>query len=117
VLLVEDDASVGAALRMLLEQLGQTVRHVTTGSEALTAVPEFEPDLVLLDLNLPDISGQEVARRLRQKQGAEAFRLVALSGYPPADDVQPGGAPFDQYLVKPAPVAALKALLLEDAKR
>jgi len=117
ILLVEDDAAVGDALRILLEQLGQTVRHATTGRDALAAVPDFEPELVLLDLNLPDISGQEVARRLRESHGAERFRLVALSGYPPDDGDPAEPALFERHLVKPATMDALKSLLLEDAAR
>ena len=64
VLVVEDDESVGEGLRLLLEDEGFEVRLVTRGLEAIPAAETFEPDLVLLDVNLPDISGIEVYERL-----------------------------------------------------
>lgn len=63
--MVEDDESVGEGLRALLSDEGFDVRWITRGLECSDSIVEFEPDLVLLDVNLPDISGIEVFDRIR----------------------------------------------------
>ncbi|HWS73093.1 MAG TPA: response regulator, partial [Thermoanaerobaculia bacterium] len=67
ILLVEDDESVGEGLRALLLDEGFAVKLVARGRDAVPAVAEFSPDVVLLDVNLPDISGVEVFEQLRQR--------------------------------------------------
>ncbi len=65
ILLVEDDEAVGEGLRLLLGEEGFDVKLVTTGNAAQPAVEEFAPDVVVLDVNLPDVSGIEVFQRIR----------------------------------------------------
>jgi CheY-like chemotaxis protein len=79
VLLVEDQADQGRALAMVIEHRGHEVRLADSGQKALAEARAFQPDVVLLDLDLPDMDGCEVARRLRES-GARAS-LVALSGF------------------------------------
>lgn len=110
VLLVEDDEAVGAAMAKLLWALGHEVRIVSRGGQALEAVRTFRPELVFLDIGLPDLSGYEVARQLRQAYGAGAFHLVALTGYG-QEDLQKKAAGFDHYLLKPVRVKELQAIL------
>ena len=114
VLVADDDPAVGQALAMLLEQLGQDVSLVTRGSEVLEAVDSFEPTLVILDIGLPDIDGSVVARRLRESHGSEAFSIVALTGYGRETAAPFGLEHFDRYLLKPASVEQIKALLVEN---
>lgn len=64
VLLVEDDESVAAGLLALLDVEGFTTRHVALGADALAAVQNFQPDVLVLDIGLPDMSGAEVYRRI-----------------------------------------------------
>ena len=101
ILIVEDNEDVREAVRMLLETEGHVVHTVESGQAALEAASHGEPDVVLLDIGLPDIDGYEVARRLRAKFGT-AIRLIALTGYGQPDDrrrvIEAG---FDGHLVKP----------------
>lgn len=66
VLIVEDEESVAAGLVALLDVEGFTTHHVARGTEALAAVHSFRPDVIILDIGLPDISGIEVYRRLKE---------------------------------------------------
>ncbi len=73
---------------------------------------EFRPDVVLLDIGMPGMDGNEVARRIRQRPQFAATRLVALTGWGQDEDrrrTQESG--FDHHLTKPVDIAALQALL------
>lgn len=111
VLVVDDQPAVGQALVRLLKLLGQDVQLVTHGGEVPAAVAAFKPALVILDIGLPDIDGDEVARRLRDAHGPDAFRLVALTGYGQGAEASAEPTPFDRYLLKPASVEQIKTLL------
>ncbi|WP_295886214.1 chemotaxis protein CheB [uncultured Thiohalocapsa sp.] len=113
VLVVDDDPAVGPTLVMLLEHLGQTVRLLTRGGEVPEAVAAFAPALVILDIGLPDMDGHEVARRLRDAHGPDAFSIVALSGYGQDAAASTERADFDQYLLKPATAERIKQLLTQ----
>ena len=112
VLLVEDHEDTAETLRMLLEANGAEVRVATTGPQALAAYARFEPDVVLLDIGLPGMSGYEVARRLRAEFPTRATMLVALTGWGRQEDVSRArDVGFDDHLVKPVDLAALRRLL------
>ena len=84
------------------ERLGHEVRVAYSGQDALRAVAEDRPDLVFLDLGLPELDGYEVARRLRQRPGLEDLVLVAMTGYGQESDRERSKtAGFDHHLVKP----------------
>jgi PAS domain S-box-containing protein len=101
ILLVEDNDDARDAVRLLLEAGGHVVHAVETGQAALEAVVEFEPDVALVDIGLPDYNGYEVARRLRTKLGP-TIRLIALTGYgQPEDRRRIAQAGFDAHVVKP----------------
>lgn len=80
ILLVEDDPLLRHAFRLLLEDAGYEVREAGTAEQALNAVEARAPELVLLDLGLPDRPGLEVARELMQRPGTKRIRVVALTG-------------------------------------
>jgi two-component system, OmpR family, response regulator len=104
---IEDDTDVRALLVELLQQSGFTVTDCETGAEGLRAVREKDPDLVTLDLNLPDLDGIEVCRRLRET--TEAY-VVMLTARPDEIDRLVGletGA--DDYLNKPFSPRELRA--------
>ena len=67
ILVVEDETSIASFVAMYLKNAGYTVRTSATGGEALTEVATDPPDLVVLDLMLPDIDGVEICRRIRQR--------------------------------------------------
>jgi signal transduction histidine kinase/DNA-binding response OmpR family regulator len=79
ILVVDDEANIRRFLRHLLEQEGYDVREAHSGQEALDMVPVFRPDLVTLDIRLPDMDGFEVLGRIKGLPGAEQVRVVILS--------------------------------------
>jgi signal transduction histidine kinase/CheY-like chemotaxis protein len=114
VLVVDDNRDAVESLAMLLEMMGHEVRTASDGVEALEVATEFVPDVVLLDLGLPRLSGYEVAQRLRLLDGCARTRLVALTGWGQEEDRRRSReAGFDHHLVKPVDPDALDALLHE----
>ena len=104
---IEDDPDVRALLVELLQQSGFTVIDCSAGAEGLRAVRQTDPDLVTLDLNLPDLDGIEVCRRLRDT--SEAY-VIMLTARPDEIDRLVGletGA--DDYLTKPFSPRELRA--------
>lgn len=82
ILLVEDHADLAdMSCRVLREVYGHEVQLAATGAKALEAANDDVPDLVLLDINLPDMSGLEVARELRSDPGFDRTSLVAVTGF------------------------------------
>jgi len=112
VLLIEDHGDSREALQMLLELYGHRVFTATNGVDGLALAASASPDVVLVDIGLPDVDGYEVARRFR----AAAFphpSLVALSGYASDDHrARAEQAGFDAYLVKPVDVDQLVTMVL-----
>ncbi|MFM8305420.1 MAG: ATP-binding protein [Actinomycetota bacterium] len=113
VLLVEDDPDLGEVMALLLAGLGHDVVTASTGAEALAAFAAAPPDVVLLDLGLPDITGFELARRLRACPDAADVVLVALSGWGGAGtEAEARAAGIDHHLTKPATREQLAEILL-----
>ncbi|MCK6528066.1 PAS domain-containing protein [Myxococcota bacterium] len=102
VLVVDDNVDAGATLAELVSLSGHAVRTAHEGTGALVSVREFHPDVVFLDIGLPDISGYEVARRVREEHGADRALLVALTGWGGEEDRRRSrDAGFDVHLTKP----------------
>lgn len=80
ILLVEDDTLLRDAFRLLLEDAGYTVQEAGSASDAIAAVKDTPPALILLDLGLPDAPGLDVARAVRQLPAASGIPIVALTG-------------------------------------
>lgn len=112
VLLVDDSPDACSLLSMLLEMRGHQVRIASTGRGAVAAAREFQPETVLLDLTLPDISGLEVAVQLQQMPELDGVLLIALSGRDePEDRRRTRAAGIQHHLVKPANVEDLERLI------
>jgi PAS domain S-box-containing protein len=112
VLVVDDNADLVEMLSAVVEGLGHEVRRALDGQSAIAAALAFRPDVVLLDLGLPVVSGLDVARRLRGEPALRATSLVALTGWGQAEDRrQTRDAGFDFHLTKPTEPAALARLL------
>jgi len=113
VLVVDDNRDAADTLSMLLEFMGsKEVKVCNDGPAALAEMETFRPDVVLLDIGMPGMDGNEVARRIRQQPQFAATRLVALTGWGQDEDrrrTQESG--FDHHLTKPVDIAALQALL------
>jgi CheY-like chemotaxis protein len=111
VLIVEDNDDAREALRELLELAGHRVRAERDGPSGIEAARARRPEVVLIDVGLPGIDGYEVARRLRS-EGGPRMTLIAVTGYGlPEDRARARGAGFDEHLVKPVDLAALRRVL------
>jgi CheY-like chemotaxis protein len=112
VLVVDDNRDGADTMVALLGAFGAQARAAYDSGQALEQASRFAPDLVLLDIGLPDVDGYETARRLRRMEGLRA-RLVALTGYGAAADRQRAmDAGFDEHQVKPLAPESLQGLLL-----
>jgi len=111
VLVADDNVDAADSIAMLLGQLGCEVKTAYRGETALREAERFEPELVLLDIGMPDLNGLEVCRRIRRMHcGSKAF-LVALTGWGQEEDRRRSeSAGFDRHLVKPVDPEALIAL-------
>jgi CheY-like chemotaxis protein len=113
-ILVVDDRPVALnATTSLLEMHGFEVRAAATGHGAIRAAAEFRPDYVFLDLSLPDISGYEVFRRLKNNELLANTRFIALSGHGPEEHLRAQKAGFDGYFTKPVDIKEMEKLILE----
>jgi CheY-like chemotaxis protein len=86
ILLVEDDSLLRHAFRLLLEDAGYRIYEAGTAHEAIEKSREEAPDLVLLDLGLPDAPGLDVARTLRLNESTQDTPIIALTGRVGADE-------------------------------
>jgi DNA-binding response OmpR family regulator len=110
VVIVDDNRDAADSLAMMLRMGKHEVVAVGTGKEALEAVRRLRPDLVLLDIGLPDIDGYDVARKLRAS--GYSGTLAALTGHGLAEDRERARrAGFDHHLVKPVDPRTLEAML------
>jgi CheY-like chemotaxis protein len=112
VLVVDDNVDAASMLDLLLRSLGHETRVAHDGITALRAAQEFRPDVVLLDIGMPDIDGYEVARRLRGLANLRRMRIVAVTGWgQDADRKRSMEAGFDLHLVKPVDAKELSHAL------
>ena len=111
VLVVDDNVDAAVTVADLLALSGSEVDVVHDGRSAVEHTASFHPDVVLLDVGLPDISGYEAARRIRKLQGVHQPMLIALAGGGVQDDKQQAAqAGFDQHWAKPVDPQRLLAL-------
>jgi PAS domain S-box-containing protein len=112
VLVVDDNHDGAETLCMALEMLGHEVLAKYDGSTALEAGATFQPDVVVLDIGLPDMDGYAVARAMRRQAWGESVLLIAATGWgQPSDRDAATAAGFDAHLVKPVEFATLEALV------
>jgi len=112
VMIVDDNRDSADTLAALLDAWGHEVRTSYDGPSAITAVAEFQPNVVLLDIGLPKMNGYEVAAQLRKLAKGRSLILVAFTGYGQDEDrrrVREAG--FDYHLIKPLEPAALEKIL------
>ena len=113
VLIVDDNDAMQNSLTNLLEELGQQVRSARDGEEALRIARDWQPDLVLLDVNLPKLNGYRVARELRAQFAPARMAMVMMSGEDPLDALRRGAAEagVDRYIDKMQAGALIRELL------
>ncbi|MDB5949667.1 MAG: sensor hybrid histidine kinase [Massilia sp.] len=112
VMVVDDNVDAATMLGMFLESAGHQVFVEHDATRALACAGREQPDVCLLDIGLPDMDGNELARRLRAQPGGVARVLVAITGYGQEEDRrQSAAAGFDHHFVKPVDAEVLLALL------
>jgi DNA-binding response OmpR family regulator len=110
ILVVDDNPDAATTMGMLLKLAGHQAAVAHEGSTALAMLAEFEPDVAILDIGLPQMDGFELARRIRAAR--PDVYLVAVSGYgQPEDRVRSCEAGFDEHFVKPVDPEQLLALI------
>ena len=118
VLIVDDNADAADSLAVLLDMAGHETQAVHSGREALARAESFQPDVILLDIGLPEMDGYEVARRIRELPGGRAVRLVAVTGYGgPEDRLRTRAAGFDAHLLKPLELETLAGALVDSGTK
>jgi len=118
ILLIDDNVDVAESLALLLQLEGHEVDTANCGLNGIEKAQAFRPQIVLLDIGLPDISGYEVARRLRELPETRHAFLVAISGYGQSEDLeQSKSAGFDRHLLKPVDPSHLSDLLMTVMKQ
>jgi len=112
VLIVDDNRDAAVSLAAMLDFMGNVTRTAHDGLEALDVAEAFRPDLVVLDIGMPRLSGYDTARRLREKPWGRDLVLVALTGWGQDEDRRRSrDAGFDSHLVKPIEPGAMERLL------
>ena len=102
VLIADDEENIVISLEFLLRQAGYDLRIARNGEEALRLVESFQPDLVLLDVMMPQINGFEVCRRIRQNPEYTQMKVIMLTAKEREVEITKGMAlGANAYVVKP----------------
>jgi len=114
ILIVEDDPRNLKMIRMTLRPYGYSLLEATDGEEALKVARSDKPDLIIMDLRLPKVSGLEVTRQLRQMSDFNHIAIIAITAYAMKGDKEKAiSAGCDAYLAKPINTRELPKLITE----
>jgi signal transduction histidine kinase len=117
ILIVEDNADIRDSLRMVLEIWGHEVTSADSGQQGLDLIRRIHPDVALIDIGLPGMSGYEVAQTIRTAASplSSQIKLVAITGYGQPDDRErTRKAGFDMHLLKPIDPQVLQKILANE---
>jgi two-component system alkaline phosphatase synthesis response regulator PhoP len=118
VLVVDDNMDHARTLTFILTDMGHETQFVTNGYAALSVARWFRPEIVIVDLVLPDMDGTVLCRQIRQESGLEQARILIITGSARSEDrervVEAG---CDQFLLKPLDPKFLESLLGSNPKR
>ena len=116
-LVVDDNRDSAETMAAVLRLLGSDARAVYDGEQALDWAQRFHPDVVLLDLNMPEVNGYAVLRRLRELPMQRRPYVAAMTGYGHVGDrARTLAAGFDAHLIKPVDVEQLREMLAHAAR-
>ncbi|MFH2084482.1 MAG: response regulator [Candidatus Omnitrophota bacterium] len=102
ILVVDDDSKIQMVIRIMLQKKGYDVRCASSGIEAFQEIPEYRPDLILLDVMMPGMDGYEVCRKLKSSESTKDLPVIMLTALGMGEDFEKAienGA--DWYIVKP----------------
>jgi CheY-like chemotaxis protein len=112
ILIAEDNADCAVSMALLLRMYGHDVKIAADGPTALEKARTDKPDVVLLDIGLPGMSGYDVARQLSDHRPCKTPLLVAITGYGREEDERHSAeAGIDMHLVKPVDPERLRSIL------
>ncbi len=112
VLCVDDNKNITTLIAALLGRFGHTVYCANESNEALTAFKEHKPEIVILDIGLPDIDGYKIAGAIHREDTQHLLALIALTGYgQKQDELLAQAAGFDYHLTKPIPFNVLERII------
>ena len=113
ILVVEDNLDSVHSMATLIKMMGHECQFAINGFAALDIARSFRPDVILLDMGLPDCQGYEVARQLKWEPGFEATRIIAVTGLPNEEELRQRAheAGIEAFYRKPLDPAALEELL------
>lgn len=112
ILIAEDDDDARELLSLLLRDSGYEVIEAADGPGALDAIQQGELAVALVDIGLPGLDGETVARRARDLLAGRALRMVAVTGYGAEQDItRLLGAGFDAHITKPVDIRQLRAMI------
>lgn len=112
VLVVDDLRDATEIMCVLLESLGHDARGAVNAADALQIAETLDPQVAILDIGLPDLSGYALARELRRRAGTKRIHIAAITGWgTSADRVHALAAGFDQHFLKPADERTLQQIL------
>jgi PAS domain S-box-containing protein len=116
ILVVDDNRDSATSMAKLLNIMGNETYVAHDGAEALKAAAEFKPQVILLDIGMPNLNGYEAAKRIRREAWGRDVVLMAMTGWGQEDDKRRSKeAGFDHHLVKPVDLQKLEALLARPA--
>ena len=102
ILIADDEPNIVVSLEFLMKQRGYDIRVVSNGAEALEAIGEFRPDLILLDVMMPRVSGYDVCQKVRENPEWQGIKIIMLSAKGRDVEVTKGIAiGADAYVTKP----------------
>jgi len=102
ILIVDDELSILVPLQFLMEKEGYLVKLAQSGKEAIEKIHDIQPDLILLDIMLPDLDGYEIYQMIRNRREWESIRVIFLTAKNRDADIAKGLAMgADAYITKP----------------
>ena len=117
ILIVDDNRDAADTMAIMLETMGHETRTVYDGRGGLQLAADYRPEVVLLDIGLPEINGYEVARQIRQQPWGKEIVLIALTGWGKEEEHRRAAdAGFDYHLTKPADVGRLETLIAQERR-
>ena len=121
ILIVDDELSILVPLQFLMEKEGYSAKIAQSGKDAIDKIPEIQPDLILLDIMLPDLDGYEIYQMIRQREEWKSIRINFLTAKTREADMAKGLAMgADAYITKPFSntelVEKIKALIGPEEK-
>ena len=118
ILVVDDHRDSADTLTMLLKLWGHDVMQAYDGETAIAIVPDFDPDIVLIEIGMPEMDGYELARRLSGQSRRSPMHIIAVTVYGQPQDVRRAyEAGFDCHLLKPVEETTLRAVLTRYGKQ